>query len=515
MADTILAGGLVDVGDGEFERGDIVIDGATIAAVGPGAGGDRQAAGAAIVDCARFAIVPGLVNAHTHSNEGWFRGRWDNLPLEPWMLFSYPALAGPPQSPREVYVRTLLGALDMVHSGATCTVDFVYEQGGVSGEALDAVVQAYRDVGLRALVALGMSDLAYHETVALEETLVPASLLEQLERKRPPAWDEWEAFARDVVARHHRPDEGITIGLAPSGPQRCSDAFLRSCAGLADELDLQIHIHVLETRMQAVAGQRMYGATLPEHMSALGFLGPRVSCAHGIWLTDSDIGIVRDAGSTVVHNPISNMKLGSGICPVPLLLEHGVNVALGTDGMASNDGNDMFAVLKIAGLLHKLWDVDYERWLGAHEAWRMATAGGARAAGEPDRIGRLEPGRQADLLLLDLDSRVFTPLSRPLHNVVFGSTASAVHSSMVGGRWILRDGAVTGLDEPAILAEARDLAPGIFGRHDEAWALGEQLLASLRAGWRQARVTDVGVARTMPLTRPEAAEDSEVGSRRQ
>ena len=145
--------------------------------------------------------------------------------------------------------------------------------------------------------------------------------------------------------------------------------------------------------MQALSGQKMYGKTLPEHMHALGFLGPRVNFEHGIWLTPHDIELVRDTGTTIVHNPISNMKLGSGICPVPELLGHGVNVALGTDGMSSNDGNDMFAVLKVAGLLHKLWDIDYERWLGADEAWRMATAGGAQAAGDrPGLVGSRPAG---------------------------------------------------------------------------------------------------------------------------
>ena len=190
--------------------------------------------------------------------------------------------------------------------------------------------------------------------------------------------------------------------------------------------------------MQALSGQKMYGTTLPEHMQALGFLGPRVNFEHGIWLTSHDIEIVRDSGTTIVHNPVSNMKLGSGICPVPSLLEHGVNVALGTDGMSTNDGSDMFATLKLAGLLHKLWDIDYERWLGAHEAWQMATVGGAVAAGDGTGLGRIEAGRRADLVLLDLDSSVFTPLSIPLNQVVFGSTTSAVHSTIVGGRWVLR-----------------------------------------------------------------------------
>jgi 5-methylthioadenosine/S-adenosylhomocysteine deaminase len=494
MARVILENGLVDLGGGDFQRTDLVVDGGRIAAVG-GAAAD----GGEVVDCSRFAIVPGMVNAHCHSNENWFRGRWDNLPLEPWMLFSYPALAGPVQSSRETYLRTLIGGLDMVHSGATCVVDFLYEMAGFTDESLAAVVSAYRDLGLRALIVLGMGDRAYHETVVLDEALVDRALIDRLEREKPPTWTEWEQFTRRAVERYHRPDEGITIALGPSGPQRCTDEFLQSSASLADELDLQIHIHVLETRMQALSGQKMYGKTLPEHMHAIGFLGPRVNFEHGIWLTPHDIELVRDTGTTIVHNPISNMKLGSGICPVPELLGHGVNVALGTDGMSSNDGNDMFAVLKVAGLLHKLWDIDYERWLGADEAWRMATTGGAQAAGDSAGLGAIEAGRRADLVLLDLDSRVFTPMSNALHHVVFGSTTSAVHSTMIGGRWVVRDGRVTGVDEPAILAEIRETAKSVLSRHDEAFSLGEQLLASVRAGWLEALGSDVGINRSMPV----------------
>ena len=494
MAGMILQNGLVDLGDGNFERTNLAIDGGRIAAIGGDAGD-----GGEVVDCGRFAIVPGMVNAHCHSNENWFRGRWDNLPLEPWMLFSYPALAGPVQSSRETYLRTLIGGLDMVHSGATCVVDFLYEMAGFTDESLAAVVSAYRDLGLRALIVLGMGDRAYHETVVLDEGLVDRALIDRLEDEKPPTWREWEEFTRRAVEQYHRPDEGITIALGPSGPQRCTDEFLQSCASLADELDLQIHIHVLETRMQALSGQKMYGKTLPEHMHALGFLGPRVNFEHGIWLTPHDIELVRDTGTTIIHNPISNMKLGSGICPVPELLGHGVNVALGTDGMSSNDGNDMFAVLKVAGLLHKLWDIDYERWLGADEAWRMATAGGAQAAGDQAGLGRIEAGRRADLVLLDLESRVFTPMSDPLHHVVFGSTTSAVNSTMVGGRWVVRDGQVTGVDETAILAEIRETAKSVLTRHDEAFSLGEQLLASVRAGWLEALGSDVGINRSMPV----------------
>jgi 5-methylthioadenosine/S-adenosylhomocysteine deaminase len=199
----------------------------------------------------------------------------------------------------------------------------------------------------------------------------------------------------------------------------------------------------------------------------------------------------------IVHNPVSNMKLGSGICPVPTLLKNGVTVALGTDGMSSNDGNDMFAALKCAGLLHKLWEIDYEEWLGAREAWAMATAGGAVAAGDADGLGRIEQGRRADLVLLDLDTIPFTPLNDPLHQAVFGSTTLAVDSTMIGGRWAMRSRKVTGIDEAAILAEARELGAELLARHDDAFHVGEALLASLHAGWLDAMRTNVGVERKL------------------
>ena len=496
MAAVVLKNGLVDLGGGEFGRADVVVADGWIRSVGRAAATES----AETVDCRRFAVVPGMVNAHAHSNENWFRGRFDNLPLEPWMLFSYPVLAVPQQSPREIYVRTLLGGLEMVRSGATCVVDFLYELQGFTEESLAAVVQAYRDLGLRAVIALAMFDRSYYETVVLDLDLLPAEVHAELERQRPPAWGEWEALARRAVERFHRPEEGISIALGPSGPQRCTDEMLAGCAALADELNLQVHIHVLETRMQALSGMRMYGRTLPEHLSEIGFLGPRVHFEHGIWLTDHDVELVAGADTTVVHNPVSNMKLGSGISPVPRLLAGGINVALGSDGMCSNDGNDMYATLKVAALLHKLWELDYEEWLGAREAWRMATESGARPAGDAS-VGQIEAGRRADLVLLDLDSPVFTPLNDPLLHVVFSSTASAVRSAMVGGEWVLRDGRVTRVDEDSTLAEARELGEAVLRRHDEAFGIGGEILASLRGGWLEALRSDVGVDRSVDLER--------------
>lgn len=494
MDRTVLRGGLVDVGDGRFDRADIEVRDGRIVEVG-----EVDARDATVVDCSRFAITPGMVNAHNHSNENWFRGCFDNMPLEVWMLYSYPALAAPKQSSREIYVRTLLGAMEMLRSGATCVVDYLYELAGFTTESLEAVVAAYRDVGLRAVIALGMSDRTYYETTVLDLGLMPKDVFERLERERPPSWSEWETFARSAVERFHRPDEGIAIAVAPSGPQRCTDEMLAGSAALASELDLQVHIHVLETRMQALSGRRLYDTTLVDHLHRIHFLGDRISCNHGIWLTPQDMERVAQAGATIVHNPVSNMKVGDGFSPVPALLKAGVNVALGTDGTAANDGVDMYGALKVAALLHKLWELDYEEWLGATEAWTMATKGGARSAGDRDGLGAIEPGRRADLVLLDLESRFFTPLNNALYHVVFCAPTEAVDSVMVGGRWVVRDRELTGVDERAILAEARELAPAVLSRHDEAFELGNRMLASVRGGWLQALGFDPGVRRAVPL----------------
>ncbi len=497
---TVLRNGLVDHGDGRFARADIVLADGWIEAI---ADSVVVAENSEVIDCTEFVVTPGIVDAHYHSNDNFDRGRWENLPLEPWMLFSYPCLAAPPLTAREIYVRTLLGGLELVRSGTTCVVDFLYELAGFTDESLEAVVMAYRDLGLRAVVALGMSDLAFHETTVMDLALVQPALLARLDRDRPPAWDEWEPFVRRSVERFHRPDEGISIALAPSGPQRCSSEMLQGCDALAEELDLVIHMHVLETKLQALTGIRKYGTTLPEYLDTLDVLSPRTSFEHGIWLTDTDISLIAERGVTVVHNPVSNMKLGSGICPVPALVDAGVNVGLGGDSASCNDGCDMFESLKVAALIHKLWDVDYAHWLGATEAWRMATLGSAKSAGQETSLGLLEEGRRADLLLLRLDSHCFTPLNDPLRQLVLCSARSALAGSIIAGHVVMQDGEIMGVNEREILQESREIAASVSTRGTEAKALADQLVESVRVGWLEAFSNQVGVAaRKLPTVGP-------------
>jgi cytosine/adenosine deaminase-related metal-dependent hydrolase len=474
---------------------DVAIAGDRVVAVG---GALREPA-AEVIDCSRQAVIPGLINAHYHSNGNFDRGRWDNLPLEVFALFSFPKLLSPHLTARELYVRTAIGAIELLRSGVTCVVDFLFDPDGFGVPTLEPVIQAYRDVGLRVVIALGMSDRPYDETILVGRDAFEPELKQIIERERPPSWNAWETIVRDVVAKFDRPDAGVSIGVAPGAPERCTEEFLNGCARLADELDLVIHTHALESRMQALLAERAHGVTLIEYLGRIGFLGSRVSLQHGIWLTEHDIELVADAGATIVHNPMSNLKLGSGLCPVPSLLEHGVNVALGSDAASCNDGSDMFQTLKLAAVLHKIWDVDFGRWVGAEHAWQMATRGGALSAGQPD-LGRVSPGARADLLLLDLESRGFTPLNDPLRQIVLAPTAEMLDSVMIGGRWVMRGGAVLGVHEEAIEAEARAIAATVSGRSTEALALAERMSGVVADAWRDARASYTGPTRQMPVS---------------
>jgi 5-methylthioadenosine/S-adenosylhomocysteine deaminase len=442
--------------------------------------------GAETVVLNRRLLVPGMINAHHHSNEAWHRGRFDRMPLESWMLFAYPPLADPPETPREAYVRTCLTAIETLRTGATCVIDFLYEPGGNSLDQLDAVVGAYRDAGVRAVIALGMADERWRETIVADWSLVPRDLLARLDEQTPPPWSHWEALAREAVARHHDPEAGISIALGPSGPQRCSDTMLAGCAALAAELDLTIHIHVLETRMQVLSGLRRTGTTLPKHLDALGFLSERVTFEHGIWLEPDDVELLAERGITVAHNPASNQKLGSGICPVGALRRAGVAVALGSDGTSSNDGADLLATVKLAALLHRGPGLEPSSWLGASDAWEMATHGGALAAGDPVGLGSLTATARADAVAFDLDHFAFTPMGDPINHLGFCAPTGAITDVLLGGRWAMRDRVLCLIDEPGLLAEARALAPGILARRHNANALAVELSAAVDAGWREA-----------------------------
>jgi 5-methylthioadenosine/S-adenosylhomocysteine deaminase len=311
----------------------------------------------------------------------------------------------------------------------------------------------------------------------------------------------------DLFHRHFAKWHGhagrLSIVLGPCGPQRCTDELLMEATQLSRQHGIGVHSHVLETRTQAVTAQQLYNNTMVEHMHDLGMLTPRLTINHGIWLTQKEIELLGAAGCSVTHNPLSNMKLGSGVCPVRRLLEAGANVALGTDGLTTSDTGDMIEALRAASLLHKIGSPDYETWITASEAFHMATMGGARSCLAEKEIGSLEVGKRADIILLDRNAWGFIPLHDPLRQLAFSVTSEAVTHNIVDGRVLMRDRKITVLDEAAIKAEVAECAER-FRREDmpRMRAGAARLNPHLAAIYRRAVATplpeDFGEVRCFP-----------------
>jgi guanine deaminase len=344
-----------------------------------------------IIPAENRLVTAGLVNGHHHSHEHFQKGRYDNLPLELWMNYVRP-FAPLPLTARHVYLRTLIGAIEALRSGTTTLVDDMNVSPVLHPEHVEAAFRAYEDIGLRAYLGLSLMDKPFYRSVPFVEEEFPADLLRRLDAGTRSSPEEIFAYASELAAsrqpRHHR----VGFVVAPSAPQRCTDAFLLRCRALADRHDLPLIIHAQETRLQVVTGHIMLGATPIEHLRRIGFLDKRVSLIHAVWLTPREIDLIAESGASVQHNPVSNMKLGSGVAPLRALLDAGVNVSLGSDGCGSIETASMQGVVAATALIHKLRGDHFDRWVGTREAWHAGTMGGAAALGRADELGAVEVG---------------------------------------------------------------------------------------------------------------------------
>jgi 5-methylthioadenosine/S-adenosylhomocysteine deaminase len=443
-----------------WARADVVLEGSHIRAVGPGVGANALAArpDAVQIDASRMIVLPGLVNAHMHSNEAFEQGAYDQLPLEAWLASAYPPTVPVTLDARTHYLRAMLVAAQSIRCGVTSVQDDVLNP-GLDQDALDATMRAYRDAGLRAWVATTFVDGSYIDSLPWLRELAPADLREDLERLTLKPVAEQEAFFRDAHRRWHGGADGrLRVILAPRGPQRTSRALCERMATLATEFDVPVHMHVLETRTQAVTAQRLYGKTFVAALDEFGLLSHRMTLNHAVWLSADDVARLGAAGCSTTHNPLSNMKLGSGISPVKRLLDAGVNVGIGTDGPTTSDTGDLFEAIRAASLIHKLGDPDPAQWLGAEEALTMATLGGARSGLMEREIGSLEPGKKADVILLDRNNWGFVPLHDPVRQLAYSVTSEAVDTVIVDGRVLMQGRKILAFDESAVRAEVMDAA---------------------------------------------------------
>jgi 5-methylthioadenosine/S-adenosylhomocysteine deaminase len=461
----------------EWPCADIVIDGARIAAIGPGAAAAWAGPVAHRIDGRGHLAMPGLINAHFHSPGNLMKGCLDGMPLELFMLHEVPPLAagGADGSARLATVRTQLGAVEMLRRGITCVHDDAYHVPVATREGIDAILQAYADVGIRATVAIDQPNVPEVDKLPFLADLLSAAQRAAMDAAPRQSAAELLALYRHLIERWHGAANGrLAAAVSCSAPQRVTDDYFRGLAALSREHDLPFNIHILETRLQRVLGDVKYGKSLVRQVHDMGLLDERMMVIHAIWIDDDDIALLARAGCSVAHNPVCNLRLGSGVMRWRALREAGVALCLGTDEMNTDDTVNLWAAAKTAALLATLCDADDRRWPRAAEFLHAATRGGARAIRRADDLGQLKAGAAADLILLDLDTHAFTPLNDLTRQLVFCEDGSSVRTTIVHGDVVFEDGRVTTVDERALRAEARALMAGYreqladAGRHAAA-----------------------------------------------
>lgn len=406
-----------------------------------------------VIDGRNRLAIPGLVNAHAHSPENFLKGRSEALPLELWLF----ELFWPPFAftEREIYLACQLGAIEMLKTGTSAVVDHFWVNGPMTTAALDAAMTAYQDIGLRAGIAPLVEDDHKMNQMLIERE---PGLAEAPWGTMPPitAAEYLDVLAAFFEKWHGAADGRLRCLAGPSGAQWCSLDVMRGSMDIADQYGSGFHMHVNETKLQAISCREFFGKPTIVFLDDNGLLKENSSLAHCVWITEDEIARIAASGATVAHNSVCNLKLGSGFAPILDLVEQGAHVALSADGAASNDNQNMFDVMKVGGLMHTVRSTDHHRWLRARQILGMATLGGARVLGLQDELGAIAEGRLADLTLLDLTTANFTPLNDPAQHLVYTENGSSVRTVLVNGQVIVEEGVVLTVDEAAILAEARE-----------------------------------------------------------
>ncbi len=383
--------------------------------------------------------MPGLINGHTHLFQTFMRGLADDKPLMRWLqevTFPFCSLA----EEEDHYLAALLGCVENLQNGATSVIDQHYVH--TSPKNSENVFRAMEKSGIRGCNCRTFSNNSPYKPLSESKE----AILYESERIR----QEW-----------HGKDNGrLKLMIGPVNPWSCSIDLFRESFAYAEEHDLLFQIHTAETQSVVKATMDKYGKRNVEFLDELGLISTRTQLAHAVWLDQKEIEIVKSRGAMVVHNPVCNMFLGSGIAPIPEYLEVGVPVALGTDGAGSNNSNDMLEVLKTTALLHKLNKMD-PTILYPKDIIRMATLRGAKALGRND-IGMIKPGYKADLLIVDWKKTHIQPVHEANSAIVYNANGNDVDSVWVDGKLVVKEKRSTYVDEEALLEICQERAEYLY-----------------------------------------------------
>jgi len=415
-----------------LKRGSVAIEGDKITAVGK----DVKERADTVIDARGKAVLPGLINAHTHLSMTLLRGVADDMPLLEWLETKiWPIEKN--LTAQDCYLGALLGCLEMIKSGTTCFADQYF--------FMEDVARAVEEAGLRAMLSYGIIELG--------------------DPKRRES--ELRAGEKLVKTCQGAAGERIQTMFGPHAAYTCSPECLMQVKELAKKYKVGIHTHISETRDEVDKIMKKYGKRPVEHLDSIGFLGPEVLAAHCVWLTEREIAIIQKRGVKPVHNPVSNMKIACGVAPVPEMLAAGIPVALGTDGAASNNSLDMFSEMKFAALLSKAHKLDPTA-LPAQVVLEMATINGAIALGLQDKIGSIEVGKKADIVVADMKKPHLVPLHNVISHLVYSAVGGDVDTVVVDGKVLMRERGVLTLDEDKVLEETQKAVDDLLARKEVA-----------------------------------------------
>jgi len=406
-----------------FENCALAVDQQKIVGIYPQAEASSKFVADSVVDLGEHIVMPGLVNAHGHAAMSLLRGYADDLPLRPWLEEHIWPVEARVLSEQFVADGTDLAMAEMIKTGTTCFADMYF--------FADSVAEQVRRSGMRSQVGFTIFDF-------------PTA-----GGKDPDDYIHKGLQLRDSF----KGDELIKIACAPHAPYTVGDETMRRIATYANELDMAVHIHCHETAQEVRDSLKLYSCRPLQRLDDLGILLPQTQLVHMTQIDQDDIRLIQDNNCHVVHCPESNLKLASGFCPVGKLIDAGINVAIGTDGAASNNDLDLFGELKTAALLAKAVAGD-AAMLDAHAALRMATINGAKALGWEDQTGSLEAGKSADIIAVEISSLSQKPLYNPASQLVYSNAGSQVTHSWVAGKALLKERALMTLDEQNLIRRA-------------------------------------------------------------
>lgn len=385
-----------------------------------------------VIDGEGKVLIPGLVNTHTHLSMSLLRGLADDLVLETWLNdYIWPTEAN--LDGKLCYVGAKLACAEMIKSGTTTFNDMYFY--------MDHVAQAVDESGIRGNITHGMLDQGDEE------------------KRRA----EYKESLRIIDKCHNTADGRIKVSLGPHAPYTCSTELLSWVRKKASQLGVRIHIHVSETEFEVKNIIDTYDARPFEYLDNINFLDQDVLAAHTVWPSNNEMDIIKERGVNISHNPVSNMKLASGISPVAKMLDKGINVSLGTDGAASNNNMDMLEEMKIAALGQKVNTFD-PTVLKADDVFKMATIGGATALGLSDELGTIKVGKKADLILVNMKAPHLAPYRHPISHLVYAANGGDVDTVICNGQILMKGRKLLTLDEKAVLEEAEEAARDLLSR---------------------------------------------------